>query len=539
MAEQVTNGTHFPVNPSQQTPQLTQVVEHLNLRDLLLERGTSGLRRAGGYVREELLTELSGQQGIRKFKEMRDNSPVIGACLYALEMRLRNVKWKFVPADDSAEADRYAELATGMLFEDLELPWSLLQSEILSFLPFGFSYFEMVFKRRLGLDPPPQPDGMPGLPSRFNDGLIGLGKIALRPPDTVLRWEFDQTGGLMGMHQIDPFAGRQAYIPYEKALLFRPTLYKNNPEGRSVLRTAYRPWYMLTHIENTEGIGIERDLAGLPTFGTPPQWWLSSASPEEVAQLELVRRIGRNIRVDEQMCLVYPLIYDQAGNQLFKFELAGTGGAKAINTDTIIQRYELRITQSLLCDLLFMGHEDVGSFALASSKSTTEAMSLGGYLEVIQDEFNRRCLPLLWRLNAFPEQRRPHLEHGDVESLDLTELARFMLSFGRIYNMQDLENYFRTAAGLPERPGAEKHPLPPAIQPTPRGGGMGAASHGGGSGTSTEAFQMGGAGLGTGNVGIPDLDRSLESQSLSLSVDPAPAPTPVRKGRRRASKAPY
>jgi hypothetical protein len=533
MSEPITNGTTYPPQPSG-TISTTQPIEHLNIREMLLERGTSGLKRAGGHIREDFLQELNGLQAVRKYREMGDNSPVIGACLYAVEMRCRNVRWHFSPVDDSDEAMQYANLADSMLFQDLDLPWSLMISEILSFLRFGFSWFELVFKRRLGPMPPPNPDGTPAFPSKFDDGVIGLAKIAPRSQDTVLRWEFDHTGSLRGMHQLDPWAGHQAYLPYEKCLLFRPTSYKNSPEGRSVLRTSYRPYYMITHIENTEGIGIERDLAGLPVFGTPPQWWMSSASPEEVAQLEMVRRIGRNIRQDEQACLVYPLIYDQAGNQLFKFDLASSGGTKAINTDTIIQRYELRITQSLLCDMIFLGHEDVGSFALASSKSTTMAQSLGGYLTAIKDEFNQRLMPLLWRLNAFPEALRPALVHGDVESVDLTELARFMLSFGRVYNMQDLENHFRGLAGLPERAGAETNPLPPAIQPA--GGGEGFGAHGGGSGTGIVA-----TGTAMGEVGLPDLDRSLLPQSLALSMEEAPAGATarVRKGRRRASKAGY
>lgn len=870
MSEPVTNGTHAPLFPAPD-PHLTAVVEHLDLRELLLERGTSGLRRAGGYVREEMLTDLVGLTGVRKYTDMKNNSAVIGACLYALEMLIRNVRWHFKPVDTSDTAQHYAEIADGMLFDDLDMPWSLLISEILSYLPYGWSWFEMVFKRRLGLFPPPLPDGSPALPSKFNDGYIGLGKIAPRAQETLLRWEFDSAGGLLGMHQLDPWMGHHAYIPYEKSLLFRPTSYKNSPEGRSVLRTAYRcfsedtqlltargwtpvaeirlddslatlrpdgvmeyhapsalhayqyagqmlhihsrgldqlvtpnhhvyikpvypgaryrlreaaaistyscfkrdaiwdapdiatykipawvdghghlwpahevpmddwlaflaiflaqghttrtkrgqrlvgvcqkrgwkcekireivraigfpvyehpqkervlfeitrgqlyevlrpfgkshntyvpdyvkqasarqmrlfldiyllgdgtpayqtqrqtgepivngpclytvsprmaddlmelgikagyvsnvswqkhingfgagvyrvplsppnkqgylathydavdydgavycvtvpnhtvlarrngracwsgnSWYMIQHIENTEAISIERDGTGLPLIYAPAQWALPSATPEEVAQFELCKRLVRNVRIDEQMGLVLPAIFDQAGNQLLTFQLVTSGGARAINTDEIIQRYELRITQSLLCDLLFLGHEDVGSFALASSKSTIQSMSLGGYLTVIKDEFNRRCLPLLWRLNAFPEQYRPTLVHGDVETIDLTELARFMLSFGRLFNAQDLENTIRTLAGLPERPGAETHPLPPSI---PSHAGLG--SHGGGSSAGIESMQTGETG---GQVGLPDLNRALEAESLALSVE-TPS-LPVRK-RRRAARASY
>jgi hypothetical protein len=506
MAELMTNGTQFPKPPGWTDPALTAEVDQLDLRDLLIERGTTGLKRAGGFVREDFLVELNGQQGVRKYREMADNSPVIGGCLFAIQMLVRNVQWSLRPAKDTPEAQQYADLVQAMLFDDLDMPWSLLISEILSFLPFGWSFFELIFKRRLGRTPSPNPDGTRPLPSQFNDGLIGLGKIAPRAQDSLLRWAFDHTGSLLGMHQLDPWMGHQAYIPYEKALLFRPTSYKNSPEGRSILRTAYRPYYLLSHIENTEAVGVEREYTGLPVIHVPAQWMTGSSTPEDLAQLEMVKHVGKNVRNDEQACLILPSLYDAAGNQILRFEFAKSPGTRAFSTDPIIQRHELRITQSVLCDMLFLGHEDVGSFALASSKSTTQAMSLGGYLTVIKDEMNRRCLPWLARLNAWDPALLPELIHGDIESIDLTELARFMLSFGRIYPMADLENHLRTAAGLPERKDAEKHPLPPAILPT--GGGEGFHAHGGGSGTGVgEASAVPGTGL-------PDFDRELSPPSL-------------------------
>ena len=38
----------------------------------------------------------------------------------------------------------------------------------------------------------------------------------------------------------------------------------DNPEGRSILRNAYFSWYFEKKIAEIEGIGIARDLAGLP-----------------------------------------------------------------------------------------------------------------------------------------------------------------------------------------------------------------------------------------------------------------------------------
>jgi hypothetical protein len=363
MAEPV-NGTTYPPQPAQNVV-LTEVVRDLDLRDLLIERGTSGLRRSGGYISEEWERTIgTGMAAARVYRQMRDTNSTIGGCLFAVEMLIRQVPWHLQPADDTEEAQHYADFADEVLFQDLSMPWSLLLAEILSFLTYGYAYLEMVFKRRLGPNPPPRHDGSRPLPSKFDDGLIGLGRLAPRAQETIYRWEFSPEGILLGAHQIDPWSGRQAYIPYEKALHFVPTSYKENPEGRSVLRSCHRDAYLVTNLQNTEAIAAERDLTGLPVFGTPPQWWSANATAEEQAQLAAIKRIGRNIRQDEQACLVFPLIYDTAGNQLLTFQLAASGGTKAIDTDRIIQRYELRIAQSLLCDLLFLGHEAVDSFAL-------------------------------------------------------------------------------------------------------------------------------------------------------------------------------
>jgi hypothetical protein len=448
--------------------QAAAVVRDLAEEAYLLERGTSGLHRAGGYVREEPLRELVGIQGVYKYKEMRDNNPVIGACLYATEMLMRKATRSIKPADDSLRCRAYADFVQGVLFEDLDLPWAMQLSEFTSMLPFGWSYHELVFKRRQGLHPEALPAG-PGrldgalgqagsllppaaAPSRFDDGMIGLAKIAPRSQDTLLYWQFDQTGALAGMHQMDPWMGRHCYLPYEKCLLFRPTSYKDNPEGRSVLRTAYRSCYMLDHVSNIEAIGAERDLAGLPSIGTPPQWWSPNASEGELQQLDAIKRIGRNIRADEQACFVYPLHYDANGHPLFKFELLSSAGRRAFDTNEIIKRYELRIAQSVLADIIFLGHEAVGSFALASSKTNLFSMALAGYLRVIEDVINRRVIPLLWRLNALPEDCMPTLVHGDVESVDLKDVGQFIKDVSDAgFDVADLENHVRRLVEMPER----------------------------------------------------------------------------------------
>ena len=85
---------------------------------------------------------------------------------------------------------------------------------------------------------------------------------------------------------------------------------------------------------------------------------------------------------------------------------------------------------------------------------------LGGFLQVICDVFNRRAIPLLWRLNAFEPALQPTLCHGDVESVDMKDLAPFLREYNRVkgFDMADVENYIRGLVGWPERQPAAHEP---------------------------------------------------------------------------------
>ena len=128
-------------------------------------------------------------------------------------------------------------------------------------LPFGYSVFEIVYKIRRGPN-----SRSPKFRSNFTDGLVGWRKIAMRAQDTISEWVIDEDGGIRGYYQNAAPNYETVFIPIEKSLLFRTEVNKNNPEGRSLLRNAYRSYYFLKRIQELEAIGIERELAGLPVL---------------------------------------------------------------------------------------------------------------------------------------------------------------------------------------------------------------------------------------------------------------------------------
>lgn len=415
----------------------------LDLREL----GLTGLERFGGWVYEEFLPELQGQRAVQVYQEMSSNDPVIGAVLHAIEMLIRQVEWRVEPGGRSLEDMQAAHFLETCL-EDMETTWEETIAEILSMLVYGWSYHEILYKVRHGQSRDPVYN------SRYSDGRIGWRGFPIRAQSSLWEWQFDENGRILGMVQMAPPDYKLRVIPMEKALLFRTTSHKNNPEGRSVLRSAFRPWYFKKHIETIEGIGIERDLAGLPIAWVPPELLSPNASPEDRQVLESIKRIVTNVRRDEQEGIVFPLVYDENGNKVFDFGLLSTGGTRQFNTDAVIARYDQRIAMTVLADFILLGHEQVGSFSLASSKTHLFSVALGTWLNVIAAQFNRIAIPRLFALNSFRLEKLPKLVPGDIEVPNLTELGDYITKLAGagmdLFPDDKLEEYLRKVANLPK-----------------------------------------------------------------------------------------
>ena len=208
---------------------------------LTAELGQTGLKRAAGILDEEFLPQLQGRKLIQVFKEMSENDPIVGALLFAMDRLLRGLEWNVEPADSSAEAKQYAEFVEECM-EDMSHTWDDFISEALSCLVYGWSWHEIVWKRRVG---PYEKDG--SRRSKYTDNKIGIRKLPIRAQETHLRWIFDEQGSVQALVQMAPPYYVQTIVPISKSLLFRTQSRKGSPEGRSILRNAYQPWFYLGH----------------------------------------------------------------------------------------------------------------------------------------------------------------------------------------------------------------------------------------------------------------------------------------------------
>ena len=407
------------------------------------EIGRIGQRRYGGTLYEEFLPQLRGRRGIAVYDEMSENDDIVGAILFAIEMLVRQCDWNVEPGGSTAKDKEAAEFVKSCM-DDMQDTWIDTISEILSFLTFGWSFHEIVYKRRMGNTKDPR------MKSKYNDGLIGWKKLPIRAQDTLYQWEYDTEDNLLGMTQMPPPDFGTFTIPMEKALLFRTKSRKNNPEGRSILRTAYRPWYFNRRIQEIEGIGIERDLAGLPVLYGPEGLDLWDENmPDNIRIRKGLEDIVRNIRRDEMEGVVLPYGY--------KLELLSSGGNRQFDTNAVINRYDTRIAMTVLADFIFLGHEQTGSFALSSDKTELFAVAIGAFLDIICETFNRQGIPSLIDINGkhfAGITDYPKMTHGDIEDVDITKMSQFirdMTGIGVLVPDDGLEDYIRQVGHLPER----------------------------------------------------------------------------------------
>jgi hypothetical protein len=413
------------------------------------ELGVTGLKRVSGYIDEEFLPALRGRKAVRVYREMASNDSMVGALLFSIDKLLREVEWKVLPADSGTDGDEAQEFLESCM-EDMSHSWDDLIGEILSMITFGWSWHEIVYKKRVG-----PWEKNPKKRSKYTDGKIGWRKMPIRAQETMLRWSFDETGGIRAMVQMAPPRYATTVIPIEKSILFRTSIAKGNPEGLSLLRSSYRSWYFKKRLEEFEAIGVERDLAGMPVGRVPADYLTAAKGTPQAKTVDAFRKMVRGVRRDENEGLVLPTQYDPDTKQpLFDFELMSSGGTRQFDTNSIIQRYEQRILMSVLADFILVGHQDTGSYSLHTDKTGIFRAALNAITKSIADTLNRYAVPRLFAVNGWKLDELPRFEPTNVDPPALDQLAAFISATAgagmQWFPDPELEKYIREIARLPE-----------------------------------------------------------------------------------------
>jgi len=230
-----------------------ELAQAREVKIMMTEQGTSGLKEYSGFVTEAYLTSLQWPAAYAVYNRLRRSMPEIVMMRQAFSTWARNVKLNVdLPENPTDDDTRYKEFVESV-FEEMEGGFGLFMDTLINHVPFmGWGWWEIVPGRRDMEWTPPDDDTWQ---SESDDGLIGLRRLAWRDNSSFYSWEFDKKKRLLGMWQQD-YPNPKVMLPLENSLhmTFGDP---NNPEGLTPLEAVYRLERIRYGLEVVQGIGYE------------------------------------------------------------------------------------------------------------------------------------------------------------------------------------------------------------------------------------------------------------------------------------------
>lgn len=404
--------------------------EHLNVYDSAgqikkyteKELGVTGLALVLGKVREDTIKQLRGSNKIKILEEMVKYDPIIGAFNNMYKSMAASVKFKIKPknidekSDDKLKnkAKEQADFIHSVLFEDLDHPFQNSIINALTTPQYGFSLQEPVLKIRNGKK------------SKFNDGLIGLKKLAPRYQGSIKEWitESDNSDGISFVKQTNPNSFEYIDIPYDRLLHFTHRATNNNPEGSSLYLNCVNSYLNKKFATDLELIRLERGFDGLLTItGPAPLFDENTKNASYKALQAWIKDTLQNVRNGTNVGIAHP--------DFLKVEIKSAGEGNMPDADKIIERESRNIATALLADFFLVQQKSGNSAGFTSSKikvfTNLVKEMLSEYCKVI----NSKLIPELIKRNMMDMTLCPELSHTEIADLDLTNLMLFFQSWSK------------------------------------------------------------------------------------------------------------
>jgi len=388
------------------------------------EIGSYGTEIYSGYIQEEYLLSLTGQQRADEFDKMKRSDYQAKMCLNAVKNPIRSAKWEIEAASDDVEHQKQAQLIKHILFSDMRPTWRRYLSEFLTVYEHGHSLFEITHK--------------PVLNHPEFGSYVGINKIAFRSQRTLERWNVDpQTQDLISVTQYAyGDLHRQVDIPAEFLILFTIDQEGANFEGISMLRACYGNWFRKNVYLKLNAIGIEKHAVPTPTVTIPEGKQNSDQYTNLITALEkYVQHHANYLTIPEGWTLdLKSNTYDPQ-----KVEVS-------------IDNEDKRMTKAFLANFLELGMNSVGSYSLSNDLSD---FFLSG-LTYVADEFcekNNLIIKDLVDKNFGPQTKYPVLKYSGISDKAGDELAKILdslVSKKVVIPDDKLETNIRKRYNLPE-----------------------------------------------------------------------------------------
>lgn len=373
----------------------------------------------GGFE-DEHVPELRWPWSVPQFDRMRKGDAQVISALLAVKLPIERTVWRVDP--NGARPQVYEPLAEdlglGVLGADPapmrrtkdRFSWSEHLRLALLKLDFGHSVFEQQY--------------------RIDDqGRARLRKLAPRLPRTITGWNVARDGGLVSVRQW----GTQDPIPVSRLVV-----YTHNREGaawwgQSILRPAWKAWYLKDPTLKTWVQTIDRNGMGIPVY----------TGAEDEQDLTKGLQIATGLRSGSNA--------GAAIKNGASLRMAGVDGDLP-DAEPAVRYFDEQIARAVLAHFLNLGTA-TGSWALGSTFADFFISSLQATAQQIADTATMHVVEDWVDLNFGPDEPAPRIVFDEIGSrMEATAQAlKMLVDAGILFPDRVLEEAVRQSHNLPSK----------------------------------------------------------------------------------------
>lgn len=407
--------------------------------------------------------DLKFPYSIQTYKRMVASSIAIASALNAVKVIALRVPRYVEPYDQSEDAIKKAQFVDECLGvtkdnNDMTHSFDDFLRDALTMNQFGFSIHEKVFRYR---------NYKYG--SKYDDGLIGIKRLPIRPQESIATFEYDKHGrDLVAIKQkqsqrrasvVELIKANNglAKIKREYFLKFNADNGQDETQSTSPLKDVYEVWRELQRYKDLENIASSKNLNGLPVLWMPAEYMTDDVDDETSLVYRTLRDGISKISIGQQTSLILPSDREDqsgSGGKLFDFSLMSASSSNITAITAIIERLENQIYQCLFADVLQMGNERGGNSNLASAKSSMLNMLVENRIKEIFTVINNDLIPDLFRRNGWDITKTPRLRYGTLKEVTMEVFAKAIQQLKATKTIAVTPkniNYIAEQIGLPER----------------------------------------------------------------------------------------
>jgi hypothetical protein len=487
------------------TPKLSDEAKALAVR----EGTTVDLRELASaspspyFGRFEYNNAWRGWNGLKKADEMSRSDGTIAGVLDLAKTPVLGARWFIEPYHEPGKEPTARDINAANhvwwnLTDGMSTSWPQFLYESLLMLDYGYYCFEKVFT----LTHPMRP------------GMACWKKFTPIHPLDIQDWDYDEGNGPNGIiltngggYSIPRISttpgsipvtaayGRQpsrtlgpaeTFIPIDKLLAFTYRKQGNDMTGMSLLRPAFKDWYMKTQLEKIDAIQKERHGIGVPIIKLPVNF--------STGDKHLAEQMGRNLRTNERAHIVLPPGWDL---MFAKLEGQPVDTLKSIEFHNDMMW--TRILARFMVSTTGTAKDDDRILFLQATRVLADS---------VQDIINKYAIPQLvdynWaRIRGYPKLRARRIGE-QAEWRTMTFALRNLVGANLVTPDEELEESLRDEMDLPRadiatrrktekpqapdgKPGEPNAPAPPRVglprqtkpSPTPPRGNAGTDTSGG------------------------------------------------------------